>query len=486
MRASKLQRIALIFAILFISISYLYAADNDLEDKDIKSAIEVEMLVDDSVSSHLINVNTEEGIVTLSGSVDSILAKDRAVEIARSIKGVRSVVDQIDVLPVTQTDSQIEGNVSDALLNDPAADSYEIKAQVANGVVTLTGRVDSYAEKQLSEEVAKGVKGVRDIENKIIVDYKTTRPDYEIEADIERRLQSDIRVDEELIDVKVTGGNVKLSGTVGSAEERNQAKLDAWVSGTKSMDTDDLKVKWWARDEMIRKEIYTDLSDEKVEKAVKDALIYDPRVWSFQVNVDASNGSVTLNGTVDNLKAKQAAEEDAKNTIGVWQVKNHIRVRPVGAWTDAAIAESIRDALSRDPYVDRYDINVSVFNSKAYLNGSVDSLFEKNRAEIVASGVNGVIDVQNNLDVEYTPDWRTETWKPDWEIKEDIKSQLFWSPFVDSDEVKVNVDDGVATLTGKVDTWYERKSATDNALEGGAIRVINKLEVDNGSDYWPF
>ncbi|MBD3181561.1 BON domain-containing protein [Candidatus Poribacteria bacterium] len=62
---------------------------------------------------------------------------------------------------------------------------------------------------------------------------------------------------------------------------------------------------------------------------------------------------------------------------------------------------------------------------------------------------------------------------------------MFWSLFVDSDGIVVSVEDAVATLTGTVETWSERQSATENAIEGGTIRVINKLEVDYGSGYWP-
>ena len=54
---------------------------------------------------------------------------------------------------------------------------------------------------------------------------------------------------------------------------------------------------------------------------------------------------------------------------------------------------------------------------------------------------------------------------------------MWWSPFVDEDEVNVEVEDGVATLTGTVDHWGEWKAAEDNAFDGGAWKVRNKLEV---------
>lgn len=130
---------------------------------------------------------------------------------------------------------------------------------------------------------------------------------------------------------------------------------------------------------------------------------------------------------------------------------------------------------------------------------------QKGQADDVAARVYGVTEVHNNLTVgdtdnltydPYTDDWYPydhdwlvtaddpTTKKSDWEIREDILEELFWSPFVDEDEVVVTVDDGVATLTGTVDTWAERASATENALEGGAVAVDNDLKVIYGPDYY--
>lgn len=77
-----------------------------------------------------------------------------------------------------------------------------------------------------------------------------------------------------------------------------------------------------------------------------------------------------------------------------------------------------------------------------------------------------------------------KTVKSDWEIKEDIEDELYWSSFVDSDEVTVNVDDGEATLTGTVDTMDEREAAEKNAYDGGAVSVDNDLTVEYGPDYY--
>ena len=67
--------------------------------------------------------------------------------------------------------------------------------------------------------------------------------------------------------------------------------------------------------------------------------------------------------------------------------------------------------------------------------------------------------------------------KPDRDIQAAIESELWWSPFVGADEVSVEVEDGVATLTGTVYSWSEHRAAANNSLEGGAIAVDNDLVV---------
>jgi osmotically-inducible protein OsmY len=454
-------------------------APADIEDQDITQTVEREFATDDGVAGHLIDVTTTEGVVTLSGSVDNVLAKDRAVEIAQAVKGVRSVIDKISVDPVARPDADIRSDILSALAADPATESWEITVQVENGRATLSGEVDSWQEKQLAATVAKGVRGVTGIENNITADYETDRPDSEIAAEVKRQLEIDERVDAALIEVNVDDGKVTLTGTIGSAAERSRARSDAWVAGTTAVDASALDVEWWARDRMVRKKTPS-LTDSEIEQAVEDAFLYDPRVLSFKPEVEVGAGVVTLSGKVGNLAARRAAEEDARNTVGVWRVDNYLRVRPEQRPTDTELADRVRNAIERDPYLERYDITVTVVNGKAYLYGAVDSQFEKTQAEMVASNVAGVIEVSNELDV--TERW---TWRDDWEIRQDIESELWWSPFVDSDQVTVAVDDGVATLTGTVDSWQERSAAAENAREGGAKRVRNRLRVSDGEGTVP-
>lgn len=490
----KIQITLIILFLISIGNPDIYASTN-LTDKDISNAVETELLFNATTPSYMLDVTTNEGIVTLDGSVNNILAKDRAVKIARTVKGVRGVVDQIEVDAVPRLDMNIANDVSEALFEDPATDSYEVDVSSNNGIVTLKGTVDSWQEKELCAFVVKGVRGVKGVNNEIDIIYNADRADYEIKKDIEQTLVNDIRVDDALIEVEVNKGNVELSGTVGSANEKSLARTNAWVTGVKSVDAEKLDVREWTRNENLRKNKYASKADDDIREAVKDALLHDPRVYSFNPDVSVDNGVVTLTGVVSNLKAKRAAEDDAKNVVGVFYVNNYLKVRPAMIPEDSELEADIKQGMLRDPVVEKYELDVTANNGVVFLNGTVDSYFEKIQAEDVASKAKGVIAVENNIKVEDDNDyhfynyygWNTyyppyqidvdDYYRTDSEIKDNIESQLWWSPYVDEAEVDVIVVNGEATLEGTVDTKREKLFAEINALEGGAKEVHNDLVV---------
>lgn len=449
-----------------------------ITDNEITLAIENELLTDEMVPEYLIDVSTIDGVVTLTGTASNLLAKDRAAQLARTVKGVRSVINRINVEPgVAFTDEELENMVRAALAADPATDSYELAVKVRDGVVRLSGTVDSHAERRLSQAVVKSVKGVREVRPELEIEYKTERSDYEIETEVESRLKADPWVADALITADVQDGVVTLTGTVGSAEEKQRARNDAWVMGVKDVDHSGLDIEWWARKDMERDK-YTVSSDERIERAVKDSFLYDPRVSAFKPEVTVRGGVVTLTGVVDNVQAKRAAEEDARNTLGVWRVRNFLKVRPDHIPSDDELELRVRNAIERHPTLDAEEVQVSADRGSMHLMGTVDYEFQRVEAADVAGRVNGVVNVFNHLDVGAR--WAK---RPDWEIKHDIQEELWWSPWVDSDDVDVTVEGGVAVLTGTVDSWQERSIAAANAIEGGAKRVRNQLKVEFKPDF---
>ena len=453
----------------------------EIADTDIRETVEHQLLMDRFVASHLIDVKCEKGIVVLSGLVDNILAKERATQVTGMVRGVRSVSNMLKVNPVSVSDADMESMIRDALALDPATNKYAVRYSVTDGVVTLTGTVDSWSEKKLTETVVKSVKGVRGITNNMNVSPVTTeRTGVEIRSHVKSKLEFNPYVDELFIDVTVNDGNVKLSGFVGSPMEAQEAQRISWVSGVKDVDIDELKIKEALKPAMERKRKYAVKTDEQIKEAITDAFAVDPRLRGYTFTIEVENAIVTLKGVVHDLKSKRTARQTAKNTRGVYAVVNAIKVRPEKTYSDSGLADNIRKALKRDVIIERHDVTVKVRNQCAYLYGTMDAVFEKNHAADVVSRVPGVVDIQNRIVVEDR--W---TWKDDRQIKDDIESELFWSAYVESSDIAVKVNNGTAVLNGTVDGWAEMESAVDNAFQGGARVVKSRLKVRGPGDHYP-
>ena len=499
--------------------------EKEITDSGITTAVEGGLKLDKGVFPNDVDVSTSQGIVTLSGSVNNLLAKERAVMAAKSIRGVREVIDKITVMPVSRSDEDIRKDIQTALQQDPATESYQTTVSVQGAVATLTGSVGTYAEKQLATRIANGVKGVKEVRNDVTINYMAKRTDSEIAADVKARLQWDIWINGGLISPVVKGGKVTLTGTIGSVISKSRAFDDAWVNGVTSVDDSGLKIESLAHNDAQQKSKTAISSDSEIKQAVQAALRFDARVSAFSPDVTVEDGVVILGGSVGNLKAKTAAAQDAKNVVGVSLVENHLKVRPTGGSADAAAMEKqLKAALLWDPFLDSSTIDVAVINRVAYLSGAVDSSFQKAEAQDVASRIKGVVQVRNHLKVEpeyysiydsdydyyngyYYPDYDygyyddygyygspdynqspyyisemsgPQPYLSDEQIKKNIENRFFWSPFVDSDDIKVTVDGAVATLTGTVGTWVGWGEADKDARKGGATAVLNRVTVNKG------
>ena len=495
-------------------------ATKELPDSGITSAVEGALMWGKGVFPNDVDVSTSQGIVTLSGSGSNLLVKERAVKIAESIRGVRGVIDRIAVTPASRPDADIRKDIMTALLLDPATESYQVAVSVESAAATLTGKVGSYAEKQLAARIAKGIKGIKEVRNDLTVNYQAKRTDAEIDADVKSRLRWDIWINGDMIDTVVKDGNVTLSGIVGSTTTKSRAYDDAWMNGVVSVDDSGLKIEPWASNDARRKLKYAVRSDSEIKLAVQAALRLDPRVSAFSPDVTVEDGIVRLAGTVGNLKAKASAEQDAKNIVSVWQVDNNLKVRPKTPPTDAEMTSKLTGALGWDAWLDNATVNASVKNRVALLSGTVESSFQKAEAQDVASRTTGVLSVRNQLKVEpeyaiydypyypgydygyfggygsygwpYYNQWPNYSYETfalppylsDEQIKKNVEKSFFWSPFVDSDDIKVTVEGGVATLTGTVGTWIGWGEADKDARKSGAASVVNRVTVKKSSWLW--
>ncbi len=502
-----------LFAILLVatSVQALFSpsvlgapARRKITDNGITTAVQQGLISERGVFPNFVDVTTKDGIVTLSGSVIDLLAKDRALMIAESIRGVRAVIDRITVASQPRSDEAVRKDVAAALLQDPATESYRVTASVRNAVTILAGSVSSYTEKQLVARIAKGVRGVKEVVNDVMIDYQAKRTDPQIAADVKSRLQWDIWIDGDLLSSAVQAGRVTLRGTVGSAIEKSRAYDDVWVTGVLAVDDSVVKVETWALDDTKRRMKYPIRSDDEIKEAVQEALRIDPRLSAFSLDIAVEGGIVILGGTVGNLKAKVSAEQDVRNVAGALGEDNLLKVRPSGTYADTDIKEQLKAVLLWDPRLDSSAIDVAVLNHVVILSGTVGSTLQKADAQDAASRTRGVISIINRLKVEpegsYShnawPDYLGYAWPyfdqstyyssdvygpraflSDEQIGRNIEERLFWSPFVGKNDIKVSVNGGVATLTGAVRTWIGWAEADKDARGGGATTVLNRIKI---------
>lgn len=129
--APRSRSLTMLLILAGMPISHMRPADaattpKAITDHGITSAVERGLIFEKGVFPSNVDVNTSEGIVTLSGAVSNLLAKERAVKIAESIRGVRGAIDRITVNPVARPDADIRKDILAALRQDPATTAYKV------------------------------------------------------------------------------------------------------------------------------------------------------------------------------------------------------------------------------------------------------------------------------------------------------------------------------------------------------------------------
>ena len=463
------------------------AAERAVTDSEISGAIAAAYARDSLLAGQSIEIVTRDGIVTLDGETDNLLGKRRAARLAESFRGVRAVVNRIEVapsLPAGYSDANLQLDVEITLAENPVTEVSEVHTSVRDGIVTLTGQVDSWAEKQIAAQAARRVRGVRAVENRIALAYPGDRPDDEIRQEIVYRLANDVRIDDIQVRVAVNEGRVTLGGTVGSPYERQQAYVDAWVGGVTAVDASGLKVADLDRDRLRRSSGESPPDDAAIARALRDAFDYDPRIPAGEPDLAVADGVVTLSGVVSGLNVKSAAVQDAHNVVGVRRVEDRLQLQSRDLPAPEALEARVRRVFGHDALLADADIEVKVTApGTVELTGSVSNSYLKFRAaELATSAVNGVTQLLNRIRYDYV--WRQ---RPDREIRQEVQELLFWNRFVDEDRIGVEVSNGIVTLTGRVDNRSEAGAALSSAWEAEPRDVRNELSVtreQEGPYFW--
>lgn len=199
------------------------------EDLILQQRIIDELVFNSQVDAAHIGVSVHDGVVTLSGHVESFVEKLAAAQVARRVKGVKALAQQIEVhLPTDRktADDEIAARAVRILEWDVVLAHFTLEVKVEHGVVTLSGSVDSAYQRAEAEHDVRKLGGVTAVINDILIQHKADAAD--IRAQICAALQRSAELQADAIRVDVIEGNVVLSGRVHSWFERDAAEDAAW------------------------------------------------------------------------------------------------------------------------------------------------------------------------------------------------------------------------------------------------------------------
>jgi osmotically-inducible protein OsmY len=205
-------------------------------DQELQSIVMAELRWDPSVPATEIGVVVKDGVVTLTGIVDTYMKKWRAEEVAHRVNGVTAVANEIQVRSIGErTDSDIAAAAVHALSWNSTIPQGKVHVTVDKGWITLKGDVEWQYQRQEAERVVRRLLGVKGVSNLITVKPAATPSD--LKKKIEEALVRNAQVDAERITVEVQGSKAVLRGKVRSWAEREEAERVAWLApGITSID----------------------------------------------------------------------------------------------------------------------------------------------------------------------------------------------------------------------------------------------------------
>jgi osmotically-inducible protein OsmY len=198
-------------------------------DAEIQKDVMAQLKFEPFLNAEQIGVAVKDGIVTLSGHVDSFSKKIGAEMAAKKVLGVKAVAEdiQVGVSPVyRRTDTEIAEAVVSALRWHSAVAEDKVKARVEDGIVTLEGEVDWNFQRQNAMNAIQNLIGVVRVNNFITV--KPFAASKDVQEKIHAALLRSATVDSDHIAVTVLGGKAILTGTVRSLAEKDDAEFAAW------------------------------------------------------------------------------------------------------------------------------------------------------------------------------------------------------------------------------------------------------------------
>jgi osmotically-inducible protein OsmY len=216
----------------------------------------------------------------------------------------------------TRTDDSIRSDVLFELKWDPKiSSSSDIAVAVKEGVVTLSGFVHSYWDKDAAEKAVKRVYGVRGVANDIEVKLASTRTDPEIAREAVHELESHISIPNDKVKVTVKNGWVTLEGRVDWQYQKELAE-----SAVKKLKG----VVGIINDTEVRPQVTPTEVKSKIEEALRRSAELDAR----RISVEVDGSTIKLYGSVRSWTERAEAENAAWSAPGVTKVESHLTINP--------------------------------------------------------------------------------------------------------------------------------------------------------------
>jgi osmotically-inducible protein OsmY len=216
-------------------------------------------------------------------------------------------------------DEEIKKDVVDQLYWDDRVDASNIKVEVNNGEVNLSGTVPYYSNRRIAQNDSWNVLGVRALENRLKVDYPETIPlpsDDQIQANLIDMYRLDPELNHSKIVPEVNGGKVRLEGEVDKLWKKNWA--EDLASGTMGVTEIDNRLTVVPTEDVL---------DSAIAEDLKAALARNIYVDVDDIDIKVENGVVTLFGTMPDWISARAAYNTALYTSGATEVINKMTIR---------------------------------------------------------------------------------------------------------------------------------------------------------------
>ena len=342
---SKSYQWILMACVAVMLVAGVAPAGAGVSDAWVSTKVKMQLLNSPAVIGYPINVDTDQGRVTLHGKVPTNAEKTEAGRIAKAGTGVTSVRNLLQVVPesrrksVNLADDRLKEDVAAALKAEPALANSSIQVKSVNkGVVLLAGKAATLSYHLLALEVASYLPGVRQVASEV------QSPD--------NFADREIWFDQPPVD-----------------PAQGNAAMDGWITAQ-----------------------------------TKFRFMTDADIAAGDINVDTRRGIVTLFGTVPNASISDKAVGVAKAVPGVKSVNRELRVVAASqkkheTANDDKVASEVRKRLT-DAKLKGADMHVEVNAATARLTGTVLYASDRYAAVAIARGTPGVGWVQNDLRIE--------------------------------------------------------------------------------------